>query len=134
MISSLPFADGITLTEALDQATFTFEQSSEDVWRSVCGAVKEAVAGAGLAPPCIVLDVGATASIAVPVDRDGRVPESVREGAHNIHSHAYIRPPACCLSQIKYKIFDVNIHAESIFVENRMAWLPDLKYYELSPV
>ena len=50
-----------------------------------------AVAGAGLAPPCIVLDVGATASIAVPVDRDGRVPESVREGAHNIHSHAYTR-------------------------------------------
>ena len=50
-----------------------------------------AVAGAGVAPPCIVLDVGATASLAVPVDRDGRVPESVREGAHNIHSHAYTR-------------------------------------------
>ena len=50
-----------------------------------------AVAGAGVAPPCVVLDVGATASIAVPVDRDGRVPESVREGAHNIHSHAYTR-------------------------------------------
>ena len=50
-----------------------------------------AVAGAGLAPPCIVLDVGATASVAVPVDRDGRVPDAVREGAHNIHSHAYTR-------------------------------------------
>ena len=34
-----------------------------------------AVAGAGVAPPCVVLDVGATASVAVPVDRDGRVPE-----------------------------------------------------------
>ena len=50
-----------------------------------------AVAGAGVAPPCVVLDVGATASIAVPVDRDGRVPDAVREGAHNIHSHAYTR-------------------------------------------
>ena len=50
-----------------------------------------AVAGSGVAPPCVVLDVGATASIAVPVDRDGRVPEAVREGAHNIHSHAYTR-------------------------------------------
>ena len=50
-----------------------------------------AVAGAGLAPPCIVLDVGATASIAVPVDRDGRVPESVREGAHNIQAHLHTR-------------------------------------------
>ena len=55
------------------------------------GATICAVAGAGVAPPCIVLDVGATASLAVPVDRDGRVPESVREGAHNIHSHAYTR-------------------------------------------
>ena len=45
-----------------------------------------------------------------------------------IHSHAYIRPPACCLShaQIKYKIFDVNIHAESIFVENRKAWMDQI--------
>ena len=50
-----------------------------------------AVAGSGVAPPCIVLDVGATESVAVPVDRDGRVPDAVREGAHNIHSHAYTR-------------------------------------------
>ena len=50
-----------------------------------------AVAGADVAPPCVVLDVGATASVAVPVDRDGRVPDAVREGAHNIHSHAYTR-------------------------------------------
>ena len=50
-----------------------------------------AVAGAGVAPPCIVLDVGATASIAVPVDREGRVPEAVREGAHNIQAHLHTR-------------------------------------------
>ena len=50
-----------------------------------------AVAGAGVAPPCVVLDVGATESVAVPVDREGRVPDVVREGAHNIHSHAYTR-------------------------------------------
>jgi hypothetical protein len=50
-----------------------------------------AVAGAGVAPPCVVLDVGATESVAVPVDGDGRVPDAVREGAHNIHSHAYTR-------------------------------------------
>ena len=50
-----------------------------------------AVAGAGVAPPCIVLDVGATASIAVPVDREGRVPDAVREGAHNIQAHLHTR-------------------------------------------
>ena len=50
-----------------------------------------AAAGACVAPPCVVLDVGATESVAVPVDRDGRVPNAVREGAHNIHSHAYTR-------------------------------------------
>ena len=39
----------------------------------------------------MVLDVGATESVAVPVDRDGRVPEAVREGAHNIQAHLHTR-------------------------------------------
>ena len=47
--------------------------------------------GAGVAPPCVVLDIGATASVAVPFDRDGRVPDAVREGAHNIQAHLHTR-------------------------------------------
>jgi hypothetical protein len=50
-----------------------------------------AVAASGVRPPCVVLDVGATESVAVPVDRDGRVPEAVREGAHNIQAHLHTR-------------------------------------------
>ena len=50
-----------------------------------------AAMGAGVAPPCVVLDIGATASVAVPFDRDGRVPDAVREGAHNIQAHLHTR-------------------------------------------
>lgn len=49
-----------------------------------------AVAGAGASLPCVVLDVGASESCAVPVDRDG-VPVPVREGAHTVHSHVHTR-------------------------------------------
>ena len=50
-----------------------------------------AVAASGVRPPCVVLDVGATESVAVPVDRDGCVPDAVREGAHNIQAHLHTR-------------------------------------------
>ena len=65
-----------------------------------------AVAASGVRPPCVVLDVGATESVAVPVDRDGRVPEAVREGAHNIQTHAhtsaYIKLSRCVRDGVVY--------------------------------
>ena len=67
-----------------------------------------AVAASGVRPPCVVLDVGATESVAVPVDRDGRVPEAVREGAHNIQTHAhtsaYIKLSRCVRDGVVWSI------------------------------